>query len=184
MSRLESMRRRLSAQIDGLNWAAEQIAGLPGDVLELGLGNGRTYDHLRERLPDRRIWVIDRVLQPHPSCVPPAECFLQGEAEEMMTEMARAGRRIALAHYDFGRGIKEQDVAEGERLSAFIAPLVVAGGLLVSQQPLVGFDKIRGPDTLPYHHHQVHPCVSLFAMIILWVFKMHSTKIPVSPQKS
>ena len=47
MSRLDSMRRRLTAQIDGLNWAAGQIADLPGDVLELGLGNWRTYDHLR-----------------------------------------------------------------------------------------------------------------------------------------
>ena len=33
MSRLESMRRRLSAQIDGLNWAAEFVALLKGDVL-------------------------------------------------------------------------------------------------------------------------------------------------------
>ncbi|MEP5008510.1 class I SAM-dependent methyltransferase, partial [Roseobacter sp.] len=64
MSRLESMRRRLTAQIDGINWAAETIAPLNGDVLELGLGNGRTYDHLRDRLPNRRIWVIDRILQP------------------------------------------------------------------------------------------------------------------------
>ena len=38
MSRLESMRRRLTAQIDGLNWAAKQISGQAGDVLELGLG--------------------------------------------------------------------------------------------------------------------------------------------------
>ena len=35
MSRLESMRRRLTAQIDGINWAAGQIEGLEGDVLEL-----------------------------------------------------------------------------------------------------------------------------------------------------
>ena len=54
MSRLESMQRRLTAQIDGLNWAAQEIAGVAGDVLELGLGNGRTYDHLRQVLPHRR----------------------------------------------------------------------------------------------------------------------------------
>lgn len=148
MSRLESMRRRLTAQIDGLNWAAQEIAPLSGDVLELGLGNGRTYDHLRERLPDRRIWVIDRILKPHPSCIPPAGCFLQGEADEMLRQLAETGARIVLAHYDFGFGVKEKDVAEGARLSPLIAPLMVPGGLVVSQQPLIGFEQVRGPETV------------------------------------
>ncbi|MGC3938673.1 class I SAM-dependent methyltransferase [Roseobacter sp. EG26] len=148
MSRLESMRRRLSAQIDGLNWAAEAIGDIGGDVLELGLGNGRTYDHLRQQLPTRRIWVIDRVLQPHPSCVPPEENFLLGEADDMLRELGRRGQKFALAHYDFGFGIKDLDVKEGARLSPLIAPLMVSGGLLVSQQPLTGFTKISGPDTI------------------------------------
>lgn len=148
MSRLESMRRRLTAQIDGLNFAALEIASQTGDVLELGLGNGRTYDHLRERLPDRRIWVIDRVLQPHPSCIPPAENFLQGEADEMLGVLANRGARMALAHYDFGFGVKEKDVAEGARLSPLISALMHPGGLVVSQQPLIGFEQIRGPDTI------------------------------------
>ncbi|ABG30745.1 hypothetical protein CEP88_15465 [Roseobacter denitrificans] len=148
MSRLDSMRRRLSAQIDGLNWAAEQVQGIDGDVLELGLGNGRTYDHLREVLPERRIWVIDRVLQPHPSCVPPAENFLQGEADDMLATLAKTDAKCALAHYDFGFGVKDLDVAEGARLSPLIAALMVPGGLVVSQQPLVGLTQISGPDTI------------------------------------
>ncbi|MFK7764994.1 MAG: class I SAM-dependent methyltransferase [Roseobacter sp.] len=148
MSRLESMRRRLTAQIDGLNWAARMIDGLDGDVLELGLGNGRTYDHLREALPDRRIWVIDRILQPHPSCVPPEADFLQGEAEEMLVSLKEKGAQIALAHYDFGFGVKDLDIAEGARLSPLITDLVVPGGLAVSQQPLVGLTQISGPDTI------------------------------------
>lgn len=148
MSRLESMRRRLEAQIDGLNWAAETIRDVAGDVLEMGLGNGRTYDHLRQEMPDRRIWVIDRVLQPHPSCVPPQENFLQGEADAMLAELAERGTRMALAHYDFGFGVKEKDVEEGARLSPLIAPLMVPGGLIVSQQPLTGFTQVSGPDTI------------------------------------
>lgn len=148
MSRLESMRRRLTAQIDGLNWAAAEIAGMDGEVLELGLGNGRTYDHLREILPDRRIWVIDRQLNPHPSCVPPAEDFLQGEAEDMLRALAARGPCIALAHYDFGYGDKSRDVAEGARLSPLIAPLIRPGGLVVSQQPLIGFTPLAGPETV------------------------------------
>ncbi|MDU9002291.1 class I SAM-dependent methyltransferase [Sedimentitalea todarodis] len=148
MSRLDSMLRRFTAQRDGLNWAADQIAGLPGDVLDLGLGNGRTYDHLREILPERRIRVIDRVLQCHPSCTPPAEDFLEGEAEPMLRRLNELGARIILAHYDFGMGIKADDVAEAARLSPLLARVMRTGGLIVSGQPLVGFEQISGPDTI------------------------------------
>ncbi|MFD3190530.1 class I SAM-dependent methyltransferase [Sedimentitalea sp. HM32M-2] len=148
MSRLDSMLRRFTAQRDGLNWAAQQVAGQAGDVLDLGLGNGRTYDHLREILPDRRIWVVDRVLQCHPSCTPPARDFLQGEAEPMLNRLHDEGARIALAHYDFGMGIKADDVAEAARLSPLIAQVMQPGGLIVSGQPLVGFQPIAGPDSI------------------------------------
>lgn len=148
MSRLESMRRRLTAQIDGINWAADLIRDIKGDVLEMGLGNGRTYDHLRQEITKRRIWVIDRVLKPHPSCIPPEDDFLQGEAEDMLTKLAKADHKMALAHYDFGHGVKELDVAEGGALSPFIAAVMAPGGLVLSQQPLVGFEQIKGPDTV------------------------------------
>lgn len=148
MSRLDSMLRRFTAQRDGLNWAAEQITGLAGEVLDLGLGNGRTYDHLREILPNRRIRVIDRVLQCHPSCTPPAADFLEGEAEPMLRRLNASGAQIILAHYDFGSGIKADDVAEAERLSPLLAQVMCPNGMIVSGQPLVGFEQITGPDTI------------------------------------
>lgn len=148
MSRLESMRRRLSAQIDGINWAAEKIAQTNGDILEMGLGNGRTYDHLRQELPTRRIWVIDRILKCHPSCIPPTQDFLEGEAEPMLVRLADTGHKMAMAHYDFGYGVKDKDVEEGKRLSPLIAAVMAPGGLILSQQPLVGFEQISGPDTI------------------------------------
>ncbi|WP_415919741.1 class I SAM-dependent methyltransferase [Tateyamaria sp. SN6-1] len=148
MSRLESMRRRLTAQIDGINWAAAKIADTPGDVLEMGLGNGRTYDHLRQEITDRRIWVIDRILKSHPSCIPPAADFLEGEAQDMLARLRDAGHKMALAHYDFGFGVKEKDVAEGAALSPHIAAVMAPGGLILSQQPLTGFTQIAGPDTV------------------------------------
>ncbi|PJE34467.1 hypothetical protein CVM52_22135 [Pseudooceanicola lipolyticus] len=148
MSRLDSMLRRLSAQRDGLNWAAAQTAGQPGDALDLGLGNGRTYDHLREILPQRRIWVIDRALNCHPSCIPPAEDFLEGEAEPMLARLAEQGAQIVLAHYDFGFGVKDQDVAEAARLSPHLARVMAPGGLIVSGQPLAGFTPLTGPDSI------------------------------------
>lgn len=148
MSRLDSMMRRLSAQRDGLEWAKQQIESVAGDVVDMGLGNGRTYDHMCEILPDRRIWVIDRVLQCHPSCVPPEQDFLQGEAEEMLVKLAQNENKIAFAHYDFGFGVKEKDVAEAARLSPFIAALMAPGGVIVSGQPLVGFKPLQGPDSI------------------------------------
>ena len=154
MSRLDSMLRRLTAQRDGLEWAANEVTTLPGDVLDMGLGNGRTYDHLRQELQGRRIWVIDRVLQPHPSCIPPEQDFLQGEAEDMLAALAEKGARIALAHYDFGFGVKEKDVAEGAKLSPLITQLMVPGAIAVSQQPLVGIEQLRGPETVaPDRYH-------------------------------
>jgi len=103
---------------------------------------------LRQEIPDRRIWVIDRILECHPSCVPPQEDFLQGEAEDMLKRLLIGGHKIALAHYDFGYGVKDKDVAEGAALSPFIAAVMALGGLVLSQQPLVGFEQISGPDTV------------------------------------
>ncbi|APE44541.1 hypothetical protein BOO69_14815 [Sulfitobacter alexandrii] len=148
MSRLESMRRRLTAQIEGLNWAAKEVGALKGDVLELGLGNGRTYDHLREVLPGRRIWVIDREMNAHPSCVPPEADFLQGDADRMLDRMAQAGTRLALVHYELGIGVAEADAVKSRSLSPLIAPLLVPGGLVISQDPLEGFERIAGPETV------------------------------------
>lgn len=146
MSRLDSMLRRLAAQRDGLNWAAGLVASQPGDALDIGLGNGRTYDHMREIMPDRRILVIDRALQCHPSCVPPTEDFFQGEADIVLKSLA--GANIRLAHYDLGFGVEEQDIAEAARMSPFIANAMVTGGIIVSGQPLAGFEELTGPDSI------------------------------------
>jgi hypothetical protein len=51
MSRLDSFIRRLTAQRDILNSIVDLVGETQGPVLEFGLGNGRTYDHLRERFP-------------------------------------------------------------------------------------------------------------------------------------
>ena len=117
MTRLDLFIARMVSQRACLDHAIALTADMKGPVFELGLGNGRTYDHLREILPERRIWVIDRVLQCHPSCTPPEADLLLGEAEPMLQKLAQSGARILLAHYDFGQGIKADDVAEAARLS-------------------------------------------------------------------
>ena len=70
-------------------------------MLELGLGNGRTYDHLRELFPDRKIYVCERTVAAHPDCVPPPELLLLGDMRETLpAARQRLGGRVALAHLD------------------------------------------------------------------------------------
>ena len=94
MSRLDSFIRRLEAQRACLNRAAELIRGVDGPILELGLGNGRTYDHLRALFPGRAIYVFDRAVLAHPDCIPPADMIRLGDFRETLPKF-RAGVRPA-----------------------------------------------------------------------------------------
>ena len=134
MSRLDSFIRRLEAQRACLDLAAHLVRELDGDVLELGLGNGRTYDHLRQLFPDRKIYVCERRVAAHPDCVPPAELLLLGDMRDtLQTARELLGGRVALAHLDPATG----DVAASRALAAQVAPLIVPllrpGGVLVSE---------------------------------------------------
>ncbi|MFQ5954288.1 MAG: class I SAM-dependent methyltransferase, partial [Kiloniellales bacterium] len=135
MSRLDSNICRLQAQRACLNAAAAMIARLPGPVLELGLGNGRSYDHLREILPEREIYVFERQVAAHPSCIPDERHLVEGDFRETLPrQRVRLGARAALAHADFGTW----DQARNRRLAAEIteplAALMAPGGVIVSDQ--------------------------------------------------
>jgi hypothetical protein len=137
MSRLDSFIRRMTAQRDCLNAAARMIARIPGPVLEFGLGNGRTYDHLREILPDREIWVFERRIAAHPDCIPGTDRLLLGDLRDtMVTAAARIGTPAALAHVDIGTG----DPGQNADLAAFLCPrldrLMARNGIVASDQPL------------------------------------------------
>jgi len=135
LSRLDSFIRRVSAQRDCLNMAASMIADVPGPVLELGLGNGRTFDHLRDLFPDREIFVFDRRVAAHPDCIPDDDHMIVGDITETLSgALARLGAPAALAHCDIGTGEKDSNA----RLIATVAPMVsvlmAAGGIVCSDQ--------------------------------------------------
>ena len=137
MSRLDSVIRRLTAQRACLGLAASLIEGLDGHVLELGLGNGRTFDHLREILPGREIFCFDRQVAAHPDCIPDPDHLFLGELEATLPQaVARLGARAALVHVDIGSG----DEATSRRLGAWLAgrlpSLLAPGAVLISDQPL------------------------------------------------
>ena len=137
MSRLDSAIRRLQAQRACLDWAVGEIAGQGGPVLELGLGNGRTFDHLRARLPEREIFVFEREVSAHPDCIPDDDHLLLGDFHDSLPgALGRIGARAALAHCDIGSG----DRALTARLAAFVgpalAPILAPGAVVVADQPL------------------------------------------------
>jgi trans-aconitate methyltransferase len=131
MSRLDSFIRRMAAQRDVLN----HIAALPlppGDILEIGLGNGRTFSHLREKFPGRRIVAFDRAMVAHGSSVP--DHFVVGEIDE--TARAFIGRNAVLVHADIGQGYPDRDAITLEWLPSLAAGLLGPGGIAASGLPL------------------------------------------------
>lgn len=137
MSRLESFIRRLDAQRRCLDWAATEIAARPGAALELGLGNGRTYDHLRERLGSGRdIYAFDRQLAAHPDCVPAAERLVLGELRVTLPAFAARGIAVALVHADLGSGDREATAALAAWLGPWLGEIAAPGALVLSDQRL------------------------------------------------
>jgi hypothetical protein len=138
VSRLDSFIRRLEAQRACLDFAARLIQGLEGDVLELGLGNGRTYDHLRQLFPDRKIYVCERSIAAHPDCVPPAGLLLLGEMLDTLRCARMLTDRVVLAHLDPGTGDLAASHALAAELTPLITPLLRPGGILVSEPAIAG----------------------------------------------
>jgi len=137
MSRLDSFIRRMQAQRLCLNHAAGLIRDLEGPVLELGLGNGRTYDHLRELLPDREIYVFDRRMKAHPSCIPSADRLFLGEVADTLPQAARRlGAAAALVHTDLGTGQAEGDGALAGQVGPLIDAVLRPGGVVVANHEL------------------------------------------------
>ena len=135
MTRLDSAIRRLTAQRDLLDWATSKI-GPQGLVLELGLGNGRTYDHLRSRLPGREIYVFERSPAAHPDCIPPGPYLLVGDVFETLPRfIERFGPSCAaLVHTDIGTGDEEANRQLAKRLSPLFENLLQPGGLLLADR--------------------------------------------------
>jgi hypothetical protein len=137
MSRLDSFIRRMQAQRDCINHVADQVHGLPGPILELGLGNGRTYDHLRELFPGRDIYVFERQVRAHPDCIPPDDRLFLGDITDTLPRArAQLGPTAMLAHSDLGTGDKQANEELGRFLGPALDALMAPGGLVLANQKL------------------------------------------------
>jgi len=136
LSRLDSFIRRLQAQRACLAHAVRLVGDAAGPVFEVGLGNGRTYDHLRHALPGRVIIAFDRQLAAHPDCVPPADFLVLGDIRTTVSAIVAAQGRPVLLHSDIGSGDEAGNAALAADLAPYYAAALAPGGVVVSDQSL------------------------------------------------
>ncbi|MEM7197785.1 MAG: class I SAM-dependent methyltransferase [Pseudomonadota bacterium] len=152
MSRLDSFIRRLCAQRDCLGWVCDALADHPGVILELGLGNGRTYDHLRRLFPDREIFVFERTVAAHPDCIPDNDhCFLGDFRDSLPNSLPRLAGLACLVHADIGSGDSAATAALADAIAPLLVPLLQSGAYILSDQPLAIKDchAIAVPTSVP-----------------------------------
>ena len=136
-NRLDQFIHRIKAQRACLNMAARLVAGMEGPILELGLGNGRTYDHLRELFPGRDIYVFERDVSAHPDCIPDAAHLLRGEFKDTVPgALARIGAPAVLIHGDIGSADTSRDAELAAWLGPVLRPLAGSGAVILSDREL------------------------------------------------
>lgn len=136
-SLLDRMIDRMTVQRNALAWAEREVAGRDGLVLEVGLGKGRTFDHLRHLFPPRDILVFDMWVRVPPELTPDEDRLFVGDFKETMPAAAeRFGRCARLAHADFGSTDRNHDAAQAAWLAPLIDALVLPGGVVLSDRPL------------------------------------------------
>jgi hypothetical protein len=146
-ARRESLLDHVIRRTEAQRALIDRLAALAADgpVLELGLGNGRTFDHLRERLPGRAIFAFDRALTAAPASLPDAAHVVLGDLRDTLPFVApRLGAPAGLVHADLVSGDPTQDLATADWLARLLPPLVARGGLVASAIPLDlrGFERL------------------------------------------
>lgn len=133
MTRLDLFIDRMVSQRACLNFAIAQTAAMAGPVFELGLGNGRTFHHLREIVTNREIYVFERAVESHPDSTPDEEFVLLGDVFDTLPEaLGRFGPTASLIHADLGGHNRAKNDVFARKVSPFVEPLLAKGGLMVS----------------------------------------------------
>lgn len=133
MTRLDMFIDRMVSQRACLDHAMDQTAGMPGPVFELGLGNGRTYHHMRANITGRDILVFERAVAAHPDSIPPEDLTILGDVRETLpATLARLGPVASLIHADLGGHNRAKNDIFAREISPLIEPCLAQGGLMVS----------------------------------------------------
>jgi S-adenosyl-L-methionine methyltransferase len=152
LSRLEITLFRLQAQHACLGWLFNQIADMPGIVLELGLGHGRTFDHLRRHLYDRDIYVFDLENAAYEDCQPDPRFLMLGNIEHTLPNLYKDHTgKVALANSDIGSFSPESSRINAAMIARVLPPLIMKGGFVMSDCLLhmQGFETLPLPEAAP-----------------------------------
>lgn len=163
MSRLDIFINRMVSQRACLNHAAALTAEMAGPVFELGLGNGRTYHHMREIMPERDIYVFERAVASNPDSTPPEDMLVLGDVRETLpAALGRFGPTARLIHADLGGHNLAKNDAFARLISPLVEPLLAKGGLMVSSDRMYFADLEElplSPDAVPgrcFIYRQAH----------------------------
>jgi hypothetical protein len=149
VSRLDVFIDRMVSQRACLEHAAKLTADLNGPVFELGLGNGRTYHHMCEIMPERDVYVFERSVASHPDSTPPDDRLLLGDVFETLPQaLERFGPTARLIHADLGGHNAEKNDIFARRISPVIEPMLAPGGMMVSSDRMY-FDALTEIDLPP-----------------------------------
>jgi hypothetical protein len=133
MTRLDLFIARMVSQRACLNFAIENTAAMTGPVLELGLGNGRTYHHLCEMVANREIYVFERKVESHPKSTPPDDRLLLGEVFDTLPQaLERFGPTASIVHADLGGHNPAKNDEFARAVSPYVEPLLAPGGLMIA----------------------------------------------------
>lgn len=132
-TRLDVFIDRMVSQRACIDFAIAETEALEGPVFELGLGNGRTFHHLRERIMGRDVYVFDRAVGAHPDSIPDPKLTILGDVRETLPQaLERFGATASLIHADLGGHSLEKNDAFAREISPLVAPLLALGGIMVS----------------------------------------------------
>ncbi len=142
-SRLDLFIDRMVSQRACLDFAIADTAALPGPIFELGLGNGRTYHHLKTHVTGRPVYVFERAVASHPESTPDDAHLILGDVRETLpAALDRFGATASLVHADLGGHNREKNDAFARLISPLVEPLIASGGLMVSSDRMY-FDRLR-----------------------------------------
>ncbi len=142
-SRLDLFIDRMVSQRACLDYAISETEAMAGPVFELGLGNGRTYHHMRQRIQGRDIYVFERAVASHPDSTPPGEMTVLGDVTETLpATLKRMGPVATLIHADLGGHNRKKNDAFARRISPLVEPILAPGGYMVSSDRMY-FDDLQ-----------------------------------------
>jgi len=146
MSRLDIFIDRMVSQRACIDFAVTETAKMAGPVFELGLGNGRTYDHLREVVQGREIYVFERQVASNPASTPPENRVLLGDIRYTLpAALERFGATASIIHADLGGHNLARNDQFAREFSPLIQPLLAKDGLMVSSDRMY-FDEMTEVD--------------------------------------